>query len=147
MWHWYNAFYLLFFDINVKNNDYEFSSQRNKKYRFQFSTNYRYDSEKREGCGVVAHERLTEPRVTMDWLLAIPRSFSNLTAFFDLNGRKMWLSPKSDTVTLSKDLINNLRPNGTYLFQNLKLNFEMSFSRLFSAIFRIIFDFMKKVQE
>ena len=27
---------------------------------------YRSDLEKRDGCGVVAHERLTEPRVTMD---------------------------------------------------------------------------------
>ena len=47
---------------------------------------YRYDSEKQEGCGVVAHERLTEPRVTMEWLLAKPRSFWNLPAFSDLNG-------------------------------------------------------------
>ena len=34
--------------------------------------------------GVVAHERLTEPRVSMVWLLAKPRSFSNLPAFLDL---------------------------------------------------------------
>ena len=27
---------------------------------------YRYDLEKQEECGVVAHERLTEPRVTME---------------------------------------------------------------------------------
>ena len=47
---------------------------------------YRYDLEKQEGCGVVAHERLTEPRVPMEWLLAKPRSFSNLSAFLDLNG-------------------------------------------------------------
>ena len=31
---------------------------------------YRQDLEKREGCGVVAHERLTELRVTPEWLLA-----------------------------------------------------------------------------
>ena len=31
--------------------------------------------------GVVAHERLTEPRVTMECLLAKPRSFSNLPTF------------------------------------------------------------------
>ena len=43
---------------------------------------YRYDLEKQEGCGVVAHERLTEPRVTMEWLLAKPRSFSNLPVFY-----------------------------------------------------------------
>ena len=35
---------------------------------------------------MVAHERLTEPRVTMDEHLAKPRSFSNLTAFLDLKG-------------------------------------------------------------
>ena len=40
-------------------------------------------------CCVVAHERLTEPRVTMEWLLAKPRSYSNLPAFLDLNWR--WL--------------------------------------------------------
>ena len=47
---------------------------------------YREDLEKQEGCGVVAHERLTEPSVTMEWLLAKPRSISNLPAFLDLNG-------------------------------------------------------------
>ena len=36
---------------------------------------------------MVAHETLTEPRVTMEWLLAKPRSFSNLPVFLDLNGR------------------------------------------------------------
>ena len=34
---------------------------------------------------MVTHERLTEPRVIMKWLLAKPRSFSNLPAFHDLN--------------------------------------------------------------
>ena len=34
----------------------------------------------------MAHERLTEPRLTMKWLLAKPRSFLNLPAFSDLNG-------------------------------------------------------------
>ena len=38
---------------------------------------------------VVAHERLLEPRVTMEWLLAKPRSFSNLPTFLDLNGAIM----------------------------------------------------------
>ena len=42
---------------------------------------YRYDLEKWEGCGVVAHERLAEPRVTVEWLLAQRRSFSNLPVF------------------------------------------------------------------
>ena len=32
---------------------------------------------------MLAHERLTEPRVTMDKLLAYPMSFSNLPAFLD----------------------------------------------------------------
>ena len=45
------------------------------------------NSEKQEECGVVAYKRLTEPRVTIEWLLKTPRSFSNLPAFFDLNGR------------------------------------------------------------
>ena len=35
----------------------------------------------------MAHERLTEPRVTMKWLLAKPRSLFNLPVFLDLNGR------------------------------------------------------------
>ena len=35
---------------------------------------------------MVTHERLTEPRVTMEWLLAKPRSSSNLPTFLDLNG-------------------------------------------------------------
>ena len=47
---------------------------------------YRYDLEKQEGYDVVAHERLNESRVTIKWLLAISRSFSNLSAFLDLNG-------------------------------------------------------------
>ena len=38
-----------------------------------------------KGSDVVAHERLTEPGVTMDWLLAKPRSFSNLPAFLDIS--------------------------------------------------------------
>ena len=38
-----------------------------------------------EGCGVVVHERLTEPRVTIEWLLIKPKSFENLPAFLDLN--------------------------------------------------------------
>ena len=45
-----------------------------------------WDLEKQEGCGVVAHERLTEPRVTKEWLLAKPRSCSNLPVFLNLNG-------------------------------------------------------------
>ena len=47
---------------------------------------YRWDLENQEGCGVVAHERLTEPRVTMEWLLAKPNSLSNIPAFLDPNG-------------------------------------------------------------
>ena len=54
------------------------------------------DLEKLEGCGVVAHEILTEPRVTMDWLLTKLKRFSNLSAFLDLNGT---YSPFSDTVS------------------------------------------------
>ena len=36
---------------------------------------------------MVARERLTEPPVIMEWLLANPRSFSNVPDFLDLNGR------------------------------------------------------------
>ena len=42
------------------------------------------NSEKQEECGVVAYKRLTEPRVTIEWLLKTPRSFSNLPAFLIL---------------------------------------------------------------
>ena len=42
---------------------------------------YRQDFEKQEGCVVVAQERLTESCVTMEWLLAQPRSLSNLPEF------------------------------------------------------------------
>ena len=37
---------------------------------------------------MVAHERLTGPRVTIDLLLAKLRSFSNIPAFFYLNCSK-----------------------------------------------------------
>ena len=37
---------------------------------------------------MVAHERLTEPRVTMRWPLAKPRSSSNHPAFLNPNGNK-----------------------------------------------------------
>ena len=36
---------------------------------------------------VVAHGTLSEPRVTMDWLLAKPRSSSNFPAFLVINGK------------------------------------------------------------
>ena len=39
------------------------------------------------GSGVVAHERLTESRGTIEWLLAKSRRFSDLPVFLDLNGR------------------------------------------------------------
>ena len=37
---------------------------------------YRLDLENQERCGQLTHERLTEPRVTMEWLLAKPNSSS-----------------------------------------------------------------------
>ena len=37
---------------------------------------------------MVAHERLTKPRVTIEGLLEKPSSFSNLPAFLDLHGMK-----------------------------------------------------------
>ena len=45
------------------------------------------DSEKQEGYGVVALERLTEPLVTIEWLLAKRNSLSNLLVFLGLYGR------------------------------------------------------------
>ena len=39
---------------------------------------------------MVAHDRLIEPRVTIEGLLAKPRSFSNLPAFVDHNGRRLF---------------------------------------------------------
>ena len=41
----------------------------------------------RKGCGVLAPETLTKPRVIIEWLLVKPRSFSNFPVFLDLNGR------------------------------------------------------------
>ena len=49
---------------------------------------YRQLLEKQEEFGMMAHERLTEPRLTMECLLAKPRSFSNLPSLLDLNSRK-----------------------------------------------------------
>ena len=48
---------------------------------------YRLDLEKQEGCGVVAHARLTEPRVTIEWLLAKGNSLSDLPAFLGPYGK------------------------------------------------------------
>ena len=44
----------------------------------------------RKAGRVWSHERLTEPHVTMDWLFGKPRSFSNLPAFLDLNGSRIY---------------------------------------------------------
>ena len=41
---------------------------------------------------MVVHERLTEPRVKIEKLLAKLRRFSNLPAFLDLNGKKTKIS-------------------------------------------------------
>ena len=68
---------------------------------------------------MVSHERLAEPLVTMKWLLAKPRSFSNLPAFLDLydtwkmsiENRKMKRSPKvyqSTTIRVQIFVWNNL---------------------------------------
>ena len=53
------------------------------KYQVQVDglTVYRQDLEKQEGADVVAQERLTEPIVTMESLLAKPRSFLNSPLF------------------------------------------------------------------
>ena len=47
---------------------------------------YNQDLEKQESSGVMAHESLAEPRVTMQWLLLKRNSLSDLPAF--LYGRK-----------------------------------------------------------
>ena len=64
---------------------------------------YRWDSEKQEKRGVVAHERLTEPRVTMEWLCANRNSLSDLPAFLGLYGIKT----SSKHLFLSNVLIGN----------------------------------------
>ena len=48
---------------------------------------YREDLKNYEGCGVVVHERLTEPRVIIEWLLTKSKSLSNLPTFLDLNSQ------------------------------------------------------------
>ena len=63
---------------------------------------YREDLKKQEGCGVVAHERHTEPRVTIEWLITKSRSFSNLPASSDLNGRNFTKLILTSLVTLTE---------------------------------------------
>ena len=78
---------------------------------------YRWDLEKQEGCGLVAHERLTESRVTIEWLLAKLRSFSNLPAFLDLNGSLTKITFEQTTSSSNSqsslghwDLLNSVSP-------------------------------------
>ena len=47
---------------------------------------YRKVLEKQGMVGVVAYERLTKPRVTIEWLLAKPSSLSDLPVFPGPNG-------------------------------------------------------------
>ena len=63
---------------------------------------------------MVAHERLAEPRVTMEWLLVKPRSLSNLPAFLDLNG-------KSKDLTVRGSIRNSLQ---NFLFVFFKFDTE-----------------------
>ena len=56
------------------------------KDQMKYFNNYRWDLENQEGCGVVAHERLTEPRVAIEWVLATRNSLSDLPAFLGPNG-------------------------------------------------------------
>ena len=58
----------------------------------QNKKNYRYDWEKQEGCGLVAPERLTEQRVTIEWLLPKRNSLPDLCAFLGPNGSILTLS-------------------------------------------------------
>ena len=56
---------------------------------------------------MVAHERLTEPRVIMKGLLAKPRSFSNLPVFLNLNGiiiTKYIIADKDELLIASRSL-------------------------------------------
>ena len=65
-----------------------------------------------EGCDVVAHERLTEQRVAIKWLLAKRKSISDLSAFLSF----LWHLPTEidnrrvkKLVTLKKILGNSFR--------------------------------------
>ena len=54
---------------------------------------------------MVAHERPTEPGVTMERLLAKPRSFANLPAFLDLNGTSYFRHGKTKIIILYDKLM------------------------------------------
>ena len=45
---------------------------------------------------MVAHERLNEPCVTIDWLLAKQKSFSNLPVFLILIVQSMYYKPLAE---------------------------------------------------
>ena len=55
---------------------------------------------------MVAHERLTEPRFTMESLLAKPRSFWNLPAVLDL---KFWNLNPGDIEGVALFVISHIR--------------------------------------
>ena len=71
----------------MKNSDYIFNTKFLYSKKFYADILVLFSTVKilksRKG-GVVAHERLTEPRATIEGLLAKPRSFSNLHPFWDL---------------------------------------------------------------
>ena len=52
---------------------------------------------------MLAHERLTEPRVKRELLLAKSRSFSNLPAFLDLSGIKSVIKDLSEFQYFCRD--------------------------------------------
>ena len=58
----YNSKYL--FMSSDRGNQVIFKTEKFLNFNQMFIF-YRYDLEKQEGCDVVAHERLTDPRVTM----------------------------------------------------------------------------------
>ena len=85
----------------------------------------RKDLKKQEGCGVVAHERLTEPHVRMEWLLPKRNSLSDLLVFLDPYGRNSLVSK------LSRKIIN-------YSQVVIKNNSKLSNEKLVILIYEII---------
>ena len=106
---------------------------------------HHFDLEKQEGCGSVARERVTEPCITIEWLLTKPRTFWNLRAFLDFYGRihqnrctKMYKN-RPTVLTISK---SNLHYFNLYIIVNIYnyTIFEI-FNDHFDVIAKNILDF------
>ena len=95
---------------------------------------------------MVAHERRTEPRVTIEWLLAKPRSFSNLRAFLDLNGtilrmmNQSWtrvpsvLSTVASTMSTQSDKESILKFKETLETQSKLGSLQSTFDAMISTV-------------